>query len=225
VYFAGSVLMEFTYIEDGIDAIVIDNFYTESQLDDIRKELVWLTKPSIMRTETELSSAVDNGVIQTSKSGIFLEEVFNDWKHSALISNLIYNMAEETFREKVLSYNTLYKSLFHCNTKTHLLSYYENADYYKPHTDIAFFTILNYFNKEPKQFTGGEIVLKSCNSSKEATIEIMDNRIVIIASCTVHEVKPIVSNMRNTLSGNGRYCNSAFFNIRDTRLDKQNDSN
>jgi len=28
--------MEFTYIEDGIDAIVIDNFYTDKQLEDIR---------------------------------------------------------------------------------------------------------------------------------------------------------------------------------------------
>jgi len=217
--------MEFTYIEDGIDAIVIDNFYSQSQLEDIRKELVWLTKPSIMRDETTLSSATAEGVVQTSKNGIFLEEVFNNWRHSALISSLISNMETEFFRNKVLSYNTMYKSLFHCNTKTHLLSYYENADYYKPHTDIAFFTALNYFTKEPKQFSGGEIVLKSCNSSKEATVEIVDNRVVIIASCTVHEVLPIVSSMQNTLSGNGRYCNSAFFNIRDQRLDTQNDSN
>lgn len=217
--------MEFTYIEDGIDAIVIDNFYSQSQMEDIRKELAWLTKPSIMRGEEDLSAARENGIIQTSKSGVFLEEVFNNWKHSALISNLIYNMNEESFRNKVLSYNTLFKSMFHCNTKTHLLSYYENSDYYKPHIDIAFFTVLNYFTKEPKQFSGGEIVLKSCNSSKEATVEIMDNRVVIIASCTLHEVKPIISTMTNTLSGNGRYCNSAFLNIRDQRLDTQNDSN
>jgi len=97
------------------------------------------------------------------------------------------------------------------------LSYYENADYYHPHTDHAFYTALNYFVKEPKQFSGGEIILKSCNSTKEATVEIMDNRVIIIASCTVHEVKPIVSSMQNTLSGNGRYCNSAFISISDQR--------
>jgi Rps23 Pro-64 3,4-dihydroxylase Tpa1-like proline 4-hydroxylase len=209
--------MHFTYIEDGIDAIVIDNFYTDKQLEDIRTELNWLTKKPIMQDETKLSAATVDGVIQTSKRGVFLEEVFVNWKHSALISNLMYNMDTPQFREKLLSYNTLYKTLFSCNTRSHLLSYYENADYYHPHTDSAFYTVLNYFVKEPKQFSGGEIILKSCNSTKEANVEVMDNRVVIIASCTVHEVKPIVSSMQNTLSGNGRYCNSAFISISDQR--------
>jgi hypothetical protein len=225
VYPAWGVLMDFTYIADGIDAVVIDNFYTEEQLKEIHTELGWLTKKSIMTNETKLSAAEVDGVIQTSKSGIFLEEVFKNWRHSALVSNLMYNMDGDTFRNKLLEFNTLYKTLFHCNARTHLLSYYENADYYKPHTDVAFFTILNYFNKEPKQFSGGEIVLKSCNSKKEATVEIRDNRVIIIASCTLHEVKPISSDMENTLSGNGRYCNSAFLTIVDQRMEPRNDSN
>jgi predicted 2-oxoglutarate/Fe(II)-dependent dioxygenase YbiX len=89
---------------------------------------------------------------------------------------------------------------------------------------MAVYTILNYFTKEPKMFTGGEIVLKSHNSTKEATVEIMDNRVVIITSCTLHEVKPIVSSMQNTLSGNGRYCNSAFLTVCEN-MEKKNDSN
>jgi hypothetical protein len=179
-----------------------------------------------MTDETKLASAVDNGIIQTSKNGIFLENVFNNWRHSALISYLIFNTNEEQFKNKMLGFNPLFRTMFHCNSRSHLLSYYENSDYYKPHTDIAVFTILNYFTKEPKQFSGGEIVLKSYESNKEATIEIMDNRTVIITSCTTHEVKPIVSSMQNTLSGNGRYCNSAFLNIMDTpNMGNKNDSN
>ena len=49
--------MEFNFIEDGIDAVVIDNFYTEQQLKEIMIELKWLTKPSIMVSEENLSSA------------------------------------------------------------------------------------------------------------------------------------------------------------------------
>ena len=52
--------MEFTYIADGIDAVVIDNFYTEEQLKEIMIELKWLTKSSIMVDETALIGAVDN---------------------------------------------------------------------------------------------------------------------------------------------------------------------
>jgi hypothetical protein len=217
--------MDFKYIADGIDAVVIDNFYNDFQMAEIKTELGWLTKKSIMQDENSLSAAQENGIIQTSKTGVFLENVFVNWRHSALISSLIFNMDTPYFREKLLSHNTMYKSLFNCNTRSHLLSYYENADYYKPHTDHAFFTALSYFTVEPKQFTGGEIVLKSCNSPKEATIEIMNNRVVIIASCTVHEVKPIVSSLENTLSGNGRYCNSAFITMSDQRKENKNDSN
>lgn len=209
--------MHFTNIQDGIDAIVIDSFFTDSQLEDIRKELAWLTKPSIMQDQSSLSSAEKDGVIQTSKRGIFLEEVFRNWQHSALISNLISNMAEKEFQDKIFEINPLYKILYGCNYRTHLLSYYENSDYYNDHTDAAVFTILCYFTEEPKNFSGGEIVLKSNVDNKVATVDVQDNRVVIIASCTRHAVNKLVSDMNNTLSGKGRYCCSAFLSVKDER--------
>lgn len=215
--------MEWNYIAEGIDALVIDNFYSKEQLADINKELQWLTKPSIMGDQSTLSPATVLGVVQTSKSGIFLEEVMVNWKHSSLISSLITNMAEKDFQEKMFSYNSLYKMIYGCNYRTHLLSYYENADYYKPHTDAAVFTILSYFNKEPKKFTGGEIVLSSAFGDKNATIEVNNNRVIIIASCTSHSVNPIISDMSNSLSGDGRYCCATFLSALDERQFKKKD--
>jgi len=63
--------MEFTYIADGIDAVVIDNFYTEEQLKEIMIELKWLTKNSILKDERHLESAELSGKLQTHKHGIF----------------------------------------------------------------------------------------------------------------------------------------------------------
>ena len=78
--------MEFTYIPDGIDAVVIDNFYTEEQLSEIMLELKWLTKSSIMLGQKDLSPATGaKGEILTSKAGVFLETVFKNWEHSAII--------------------------------------------------------------------------------------------------------------------------------------------
>jgi len=212
--------MEFTYIADGIDAVVIDNFYTEDQLKLINIELKWLCKKSIMSSDKEsLVPAVhpDSGEIMTKKSGVFLEAVFKNWNHSALISFGFEQTNTEEFRTNLLKYNGLFKLFFHCNIRNHLLSYYENSDYYKPHIDSSIFTILNYFNIEPKQFSGGELVLHNATNSKQATIEYRNNRTVIIASCTMHEVKPIVSNMSNSLSGYGRFCNSVFIGYEDSR--------
>jgi len=202
--------MKFTYIADGIDAVIIDNFYTDQQLKEIMLELKWLTKPCIMVGENELESARLNGELLASKKGIFLEHVFQNWKHSALISHGITQTKDKEFIDGLYKYNTLFKSLIGCNSRSHLLSYYENSNYYKPHTDGFFYTILNYFYIEPKQFEGGEIILHSCNSDKIASIEVLHNRAVVIASQTMHEVRPIKSSLDNSFSGNGRYCNAMF---------------
>ena len=212
--------MEFTYIANGIDAVVVDNFYTEDQLKEIMLELKWLTKPSILVGEDKLDSAKLDGKLLASKKGIFLEYVFKDWTHSALISHGMTQTRDKEFIDGLYKYSTLFKSLVGCNSRSHLLSYYENSNYYKPHTDGFFFTILNYFYIEPKQFEGGEIILHSCNSDKIATIELLHNRAIVIASQTLHEVKEIKSSFKDTLSGNGRYCNAMFLTY-DMEIDRE----
>lgn len=213
--------MDFTYIADGIDAVVIDNFYTEEQLQDIMTELKWLTRPPIMKDADELSPASESKEILTVKKGVFLEDVFKDWKHSALISHGVTQTTCEEFNSNLLKFNTMFKSLLACNYRYHLLSYYENSSYYKPHVDGFFYTILNYFHIEPKQFEGGDIVLYSCNSSKKVNIEPKNNRAVVILSCTLHEAMEVKSNVEKQLSGIGRYCNAMFITYKDPKVNTQ----
>lgn len=216
--------MEFNYIEDGINAVVIDNFYTKDQLEEIMAELKWLTKPSIMLNQDSLVSAENKGNIITSKSGIFLESVFKNWEHSSLICHGLTQTNSKQFKDKLLEFNTMFNALFNCNVRSHLVSYYENSDYYKPHIDGFFFTILNYFYTEPKQFEGGDLIVYSCNSTKQATIEPKHNRTVVLLSSTVHEAKQITTKFENKFTGNGRYCNAIFLTTTRPK-DTKNDSN
>jgi len=213
--------MEFSYIGDGIDAIIIDNFYSEEQLKEIHHELKFLTKPSIMVDDRDkLEAAVDlQGNFITTKSGVWVDHVFRDWKHSALIRYPMENFSKKETTEKILSYNSLFSLFYHCNVRNHLLSYYENAGYYSKHTDSAVFTVLNYFHTEPKQFNGGDITLYSRGETKKATIECRENRVVIIPSYIVHEVSTIEMTS-NKLSGDGRYCCSIFLTVQHLKEDK-----
>jgi Rps23 Pro-64 3,4-dihydroxylase Tpa1-like proline 4-hydroxylase len=129
------------------------------------------------------------------------------------------NFSKKETIEKILSYNSLFSLFYHCNVRNHLLSYYENAGYYSKHTDSAVFTVLNYFHTEPKQFSGGDITLYSRGESKKATIEARENRVVIIPSCTVHEVSTIEMTSQK-LSGDGRYCCSIFLTVQHLKEDK-----
>ena len=213
--------MEFNYIADGIDALVIDNFYTEEELNEIFKELSWVTKPSIFVDERGLSTAEMGETIIASKKGIFLDGIISYWRYSALMKYPLLKMNESSFKETLLSKNSLFKLFYGCNKRTHLLSYYENNDYYGSHIDATVCTILNWFYKEPKQFTGGEIILRSETTNKIAEIECKNNRVVLMAGNTPHEVKPIISNLNDSYSGYGRYCNAIFLNIADSKESRE----
>lgn len=220
--------MQFNFIADGIDAIVIDDFYSEEQLSKIMLELKWLTKKEILVGPEQLSTAENTTGLIAKKTGVFLEAVFQNWKHSALISCAMDNFFKPEVRKQIEDFNSLYRIMYSCDSRTHLLSYYENAGYYDGHTDSTVFTILNWFNTEPKQFEGGNIILSSFNSNKKAEIEFKNNRIVIIPGCTTHEVKEISSKIQEeTYNGDGRYCNAIFLNLRGDppQKKKQHDSN
>lgn len=214
--------MEFNYIGDGIDALIIDNFYSEEQLSKIMDELKFLTKKEILIGPEHLGSADGNA---TAKSGVFLETVYANWMHSGLIAYPMKNFNKPELRTKMLEFNSMYRILFHCDTRSHLVSYYQDSNFYKPHVDMTVFTILNYFHTEPKKFTGGDIKLFSSTSSKQATIEVKQNRVVIIAGRTFHEVLPIFSEEGEEYTGNGRYCNSIFLTLRGGKPESKNDSN
>jgi hypothetical protein len=209
--------MEFNYIGDGIDAMVIDNFYSEDQLKEIHHELKFLTKPSIMVDDKDkLEAAVDlEGNFITNKSGVWVDAVFRDFNYSSLITCPMQNFSKPEVIEKIISYNSLYNIFYHCNLRSHLLSYYENTGYYSKHVDFSVFTVLSYFNTEPKQFTGGDITLHSRGELKKATVECRNNRVIIIPSCTTHEVSTIEMTSQK-LSGNGRYCCSIFLTVDST---------
>lgn len=215
--------MEFNFIEDGIDAIVIDNFYNEQQLSEIMDELKFLTKPSIFCEPKKLAAATDdNNNVITSKRGVWVDTVIN-WNHSSLIKYPWDNLCIPEVKEKIIGFNSMYRIMYACDWRSNLLSYYENSDYYDVHHDDAIFTVLNYFHTTPKKFTGGEIKLYSSTSNKIATVEVKQNRVVIIPSVTKHEVLEIKSDLKNTFSGDGRYCNSIF--LQKQILKAPNDSN
>jgi len=198
--------MEFTYIADGIDAVVIDNFYSEEQLNHINKQLQSLTDEQHMVADKDkLEAAVDiDGNFITTKYGVWINDV-----ESPLIKFSIENFSDEQLVETIIGFNSMYRILFFLNRRSHLVSYYENAGYYSKHIDASVFTILNYFHKEPKQFKGGDIIVYSKDYTKKATIETRNNRVVIIPSCTTHEVTQVEMTSYK-LDGTGRYCCSIF---------------
>jgi len=195
--------MKIFYIDEGINSIVIDDFYSEYQLHDIFDELQNITiNKALTEDHKHLYSAEKEGRSIAKKYGGWIED-----DNSVLIKYPKENFS--SLFERIVSLNSMYSLLFHMNNRYHLLSYYQNGGYYDKHTDSCVFTVLNYFQKEPKQYTGGELILHSVNGVNTVKIEPKNNRVVIIPSCIVHEVTEVKMDT-DDINGGGRYCLSIF---------------
>lgn len=83
------------------------------------------------------------------------------------------------------------------------LAAHGNGDFFKPHRDTmvgeqrAFslhdrlITAVYYLHRQPRRFTGGDLLLHSFDNSSPLVIEPLDNRLVAFPSFLMHEVTPV----------------------------------
>lgn len=203
--------MDFTFVADGINAVVIDNFYNTDEADLVLSECISVL-PQMM-DETKTSGALDaNGSIIKKNHGAFIKSPGSNIE--TLSKAKLFSV---DVRDRMLMANSLYKIFFGLNRVETLLSYYSDGDYYNNHIDDSIFTVVTYLYKQPKKFTGGEIVLQSYIDGISATIECLNNRTIIFPSITPHSVNPV--KMVDDSGFDGRFCITNFINYKDIRND------
>ena len=179
--------------------VIIHDFYTEEELCDIWKEIDFLSCPNKLHSPEETASALDkNGRVMKNNLGVHLDTVYFERKTSSILSH-----NRKTFNHKLLNeiaeFDFSFNNMIVCNTDTTLLSYYENGGYYKPHRDMATYTSLCWFYKEPKTFVGGDLYFPDY----DYTLEIENNMQIYFMSSVMHGVTKV--------KGHGRYTLTQFF--------------
>jgi hypothetical protein len=192
---------------------IIEDFYNEEELKLIWKELDYLTSPNKMILSGDnLGSSKDNisQIVKSNNYGIILDTFFSQKAYSDLlvITDKIFN---QSLLNQIASLNPLMGHVAHLNDSNTRLKYYEDAEEYKGHIDTARFTMLNYFFKEPKQFTGGNLYFKDF----DYTIEIKNNMVVFFCGAINHASTKLISNdFYDKFSGYGKYCVAKFLGIK-----------
>lgn len=183
--------------------IVFEDFYSDSDLELIQDELEYLTYTKTFLPPNKSGSAKDEyGEFKKHNKAVFLDEVYPD-RHESNILKLNKKIFHKDM-EKIIDVDPIFRGLFSSNKYTTLVSYYENSDYYKPHWDAATITVLNYYFKEPKSFSGGNIKF----TQFDIEIEIKNNMTIFMPSAYLHEVTEV--KMEKEKLGYGRYCVSQF---------------
>lgn len=184
-----------------IPHLLVKNFFTVEELKFIWKELEFLNNPFVMLPPENTGSALDSfGALMKNNSGIFLKQVYIDLGNSPLVrfSQKIFEGHTEEFG--LLSPTN--RNVLLTRTSDYLLSYYEDTNYYAPHSDRGETTVLFWFFREPKRFQGGD--LKFDDTGEVITVE--NNCMLMFPSWALHSVSEVRVNAEHRNKNLGRYC-------------------
>ena len=184
--------------------LIIKNFYNPEELELIWEELKFYTKPGKFLDAKGFGGVVD----KTNSHAIILDEIY---KKNRKLSNIL------TVNRKLFTSETLdlFAEIHDCccianqsNNDITKVRYYHNDEYYDPHTDKSFhFLAFSYFHKQPKKFSGGELLFPKYDYYYPCD----DNSMIIFPGWVEHGVSKVKINDSEYYDGHGRYAITSFF--------------
>ena len=196
--------MEFEFIYDPVPLIIIRDIFTKKENSEIFAEAIKNKKNfklgiAMNRTEKFRNNTVSEYDTIYSK----------DRTKSKLLTMIDKNFKNRKFTDILNSFvfpvNLLGQTNFH---ESQVSRYGDQGQKYKYHTDAfsdnnkRMITLVYYFNKEPKKYTGGEIQFtkspihdgKICDKNQTPiTITPENNMMVVFSSKVAHTVLPTIS--------------------------------
>lgn len=196
------------HTKNGLPFFVMDNFFNQNEVHEMLDELDFMRKS--FRTPEDTYGAKDNdGEYIKKNMGIMHHEFY----HSPNLSP-IYRITRQYFDSELLD-PMKEQAWFLRYIDPELgafdslqMLYYENSDKYDAHKDAAVATFLCWLYREPKSFSGGDLIIEH-----DAKIECKSNRVVVFPSIAWHQVTEL-SMSEDALDGYGRYCISNFLHIK-----------
>ena len=189
------------------DYLIIDDWYTNSELVDIHKELDFLSTTQGVKTQETEGSAKLDGKHLANMHRYMPGQLYS----SAItpINKALKKVQNPEFHSKMESAFPESKSALGLNfsqtNNTHtVINYYENNESYSKHFDVFQYTMLIWLYKKPKSFKGGDLTFDSMNK----TIECKYNRMILFPSWYWHSVSEVKELKK---SGHGRWCITHFF--------------
>ena len=208
--------MDIKFFDHGFPFIIVDDLYDPEELEEMGKEMQFLHDKGVFLVPVDSYSAWDeNGFLKNNKC-IHLDEYFAKKREKSVI--LAKN--RKIFNENILesSENWFFANFIKtCDYDSTLLSYYENNNYYRAHTDSAFVTGLCWFYQEPKRFKGGEFLFPDY----KVDIEVVNNRMIFFPSFIKHQVIEVRLEPKYQGKNLGRWCMTQFLDsksIADTSM-------
>ena len=188
--------------------VIIENFYNEEELKLIWQELEFYTHPN------KLVPAKDYGGIvgSTNALALQLDTVYNKRRELSNILTVNRKLFDKELIDSLSEIGGSFTIFNKSNDDITKVRYYHNGEYYKPHTDYTMnFLAFSYFFREPKKFTGGDLVFPKYKYEYECG----NNSTIIMPGWVEHGVSEVCIDDSDYYDGWGRYAITSFINCKD----------
>jgi len=196
-------MQKLTFIDIGNGVFpVIDNFYNDQDLIDIRDELIPLYEIAKLGVFENTSVTMDENKQPIQKSSsLFLDDLYKDKRHLSRILEINRKIFNENLSNELINKSVFYSYLRKCNSDHTLINFYRSNNYYDEHVDKCCLTAISFFELE--KFSGGELYFPEY----KITIEALHNRVVIFPGFMLHGAKKVHSGVRVSMAQFLRYNN------------------
>ena len=194
--------MKWQLHEEPFHYLIIEDLFTQEERDTMFDEMTYYERSGIMEDPVDTGGARDEkGEGLKQNKGIELDALYTERKFSNIL-----RINRKLFQVLNMVNNSWFFKEIWVNSDRTLLSYYENSDYYRSHKDAFIFTALTWFYKEPKRFTGGDLVF----SDYDLTIPCEENITIVFPSNQYHVVTEVKMDDEYLGKGNGRFTMTQF---------------
>jgi predicted 2-oxoglutarate/Fe(II)-dependent dioxygenase YbiX len=184
------MIVSFLDLPNNFSIAIVDNFYSETELKEIKDELKLLSAVAELKVFVNKAAKDEEDNSKQKSNSFFLDDLYSNKRDLSKVLNANRKLFSEELRTKLIKKSLFYEHIFHLNFDTTLLNFYKPTDYYKPHKDSSCFTALTFFTLE--EFYGGNLVFPEYNIKVGA----VENRMVIFPGFVLHGSEEVTKGIR-----------------------------
>lgn len=167
-------------------AVIWPEFFTQDEYNQMWNELTMLCQDEILIDSYQAGGAIDPNTKQLLRvnRGLPLESVFEDLDMS-VIHTITKRMFDKEVVEKLCQVSELMHYLSYPTKQTNLINHYMGNHKYDQHRDNCVITAITLFWREPKSFTGGDLMIDNVSTN------LKPRDLLWFPSFKLHSVTPV----------------------------------
>ena len=185
--------------------LVVDDFYNQDE-----QKLIWdeleLHSDKFVRGGGGVAKD-ETGFDLASLKRFSLDRLYEGHRQDSNILSVYGKVCSEDVKKAYRETTPSSRTFESTNNDATIVNYYESADDYKEHADVFMHSCLIFFYKQPKKFTGGNLIFTQPN----ATVECVHNRMILFPSYYLHKITEVKMEKQYINKGLGRYSMAHFY--------------